>query len=137
MNALEAVKAVIDYGHGYDRAEVLELMTSAGWDRVEMERAIESLLRRGDVLERTILLDGSHPEARSAPPTPPVPPPDRRGGMAYESAIIDPETGRSLSGGDNSPEACRQRLRYSEAHRRLDAGDLEGFRALVMGKDLP
>ena len=53
----------------------------------------------------------------------------RKGGMAYESATIDPDTGRSLSGGDNSPEACRQRLRVAEAWKRLDAEDEEAFPA--------
>ena len=73
--ALEAVKAVIDYGAGYSRREVLDLMTRAGWDPAEVVAAIDTLLRRGEVVARTILLDGSHPEARSAPPPPPVPAP--------------------------------------------------------------
>ena len=60
----------------------------------------------------------------------------RRGGMAYESAIIDPKTGESYSGGPDTPEAREQRLRIAEAYRRLDAGDNEGFRKLMMGEDL-
>ena len=60
----------------------------------------------------------------------------RRGGMAYESSIIDPKTGYSYSHPDNSAKACRQRLRVLEAYRRLDAGDREAFKKLMIGEDV-
>ena len=60
----------------------------------------------------------------------------RRGGMAYESAICDPETGESFTHPDNSPKARRQRLRVVEAYRRLDAGDRVAFRKLMQGEDV-
>ena len=60
----------------------------------------------------------------------------RRGGMAYESAICDPETGESFTHPDNSPKARHQRLRVTEAYRRLDAGDREAFRKLMQGEDV-
>ena len=60
----------------------------------------------------------------------------RRGGMAYDSSIIDPETGESFTHPDNSPKARRQRLRVLEAYRRLDAGDHEAYRRLMMGEDV-
>ena len=59
----------------------------------------------------------------------------RKGGMAYESAIIDPETGESLSGGDNSPEACAQRLRMARALKALERGDKATFHRLAGGEE--
>ena len=52
--------------------------------------------------------------------------------MAYESAISDPETGlQSFTHPDNSPKARRQRLRFAEAFKRLEAGDDEAFMLLM------
>ena len=61
----------------------------------------------------------------------------RRGGMAYESSIIDPKTGHSYTHPDNSKEAREQRLRFAEAFKRLAAGDDEAFMLLCQGKDVP
>ena len=61
----------------------------------------------------------------------------RRGGMAYESSIIDPKTGYSYTHPDNSKEAREQRLRFAEAFKRLEAGDEEAFMLLCQGKDVP
>ena len=61
----------------------------------------------------------------------------RRGGMAYESSIIDPKTGYSYTHPDNSSKARRQRLRFAEAFKRLAAGDDEAFMLLCQGKDVP
>lgn len=52
--------------------------------------------------------------------------------------IVDPKTGESRdSRDDNSPEACRQRLRSIEAAKRWRAGDIDGAMILLGGKDLP
>ena len=47
---------------------------------------------------------------------------------------MDPRTGESLSGDDNSPEACRGRLRTIEAIRRWRAGDIKGAMKLLGGE---
>ena len=63
---------------------------------------------------------------------------ERRGGMAYPSAIIDPETGELLNTDDpalNTEGRRRQRLRAMEAMRRLRVGDEEGYRRLMSGED--
>ena len=50
--------------------------------------------------------------------------------------LVDPKTGESRNTrDDNSPEACRQRLRVIEAHRRFDAGDIDGAMKLLGGED--
>ncbi|MDE0358600.1 MAG: hypothetical protein OXN92_12830 [Gammaproteobacteria bacterium] len=49
---------------------------------------------------------------------------------------VDPKTGESRdSRDDNSPEACRQRLRSIEAAKRWRAGDVENAMRLLGGKD--
>lgn len=59
--------------------------------------------------------------------------------MDNPSAISDPKTGESLSGGPNTPEACAQRLRISEALRIMDlAGpEIEEYAMrLMQGEDV-
>ena len=59
------------------------------------------------------------------------------GGMSNESAIFDPKTGESYSGGPNTPDAKAQRLRIAEALRILDEGGPEEVASkLLRGEDV-
>lgn len=51
----------------------------------------------------------------------------RVGPHALPTVAIDPQTGQSLSGGDDSEEARLRRLRYLEAMDALRAGDDEKY----------
>ena len=57
------------------------------------------------------------------------------GNWHEDVASYDPRTGESYSGDDNSPEACKQRLRNLEAAKRWRAGDIENAMRLLGGKD--
>ena len=75
----------------------MEAMTRQRWERMSKAERVEHERQMAEYAKR------------------------RRGGMAYESSIVDPKTGRSFTHPDNSPKARRQRLRVVEAYRRLDA----------------
>ena len=57
------------------------------------------------------------------------------GNWHEDVTLVDPKTGESRNTrDDNSPEACRERLRVIEAFRRWDAGDIDGAMRLLGGK---